>query len=283
MHRGYSKSCSDDSHVLDDFVVLLLAYYSDLSLKCKSDPGSLSKRKELSLIMKTFNFIAERLARSEVCEFFPKSTPIFQQKELYCPLLTLTNHLITTNHSSSVHRFACLVYFSVFELASSGQCQAEWALRDLCKNVRYFYTAEVSAFAKKRTLQSARACLNILLQLSIKYTENMAAYFDSLVDLLDEVTKKTEGILPDLEDIRKLFLVFVNIAFGRSGATYLQDDLLIRVRRLLLDGSNKLKACGLVGAVILLEIYCKREKRQQNPGPPNSTPISHPEVLQVRT
>ncbi|KAM7542885.1 hypothetical protein Aperf_G00000001331 [Anoplocephala perfoliata] len=281
LHRGYSKGVSSDNfHILDDFIILLLAYDSELSLECKSDPNGLSKRKELSLILKTSIFVAERLTRSEACELFSKSTPIFQQKELYCPLLTLTTHLLRTNQSISVHRFACLVYFSVFELGSSGQCQAEWVIRDLCKSIRYFYTAEHSIFTKKRTLQSARACLNILLHLSIKYTENLSPYFDSLVGLLDEITKRMEGILPDLEDIRKLFLALVNTAFGRYGVTYVQDDLLIRIRRLLLDSSNKVKAYGLVGAVVLLEIYCKREKRQQNSRPPSSTPISQAEVVE---
>nr|CDS30323.1 Fanconi anemia group D2 protein [Hymenolepis microstoma] len=280
LHRGYSKSGTDNSNIMDDFLILLLAYDSELSIECRSDPTSLSKRKEVLVIMKTFKLVAERLVKLELCESLSKYTAAFKQKELYSPLLTLTNHLITNNQSSSSNRFACLVYSSVFELATIGRAQAECVMRDLCKNIRSFYTAEVSVFTKKRTLNSARACLNILLQLSIKYTNSISAYFDILIGLLDEIAKKAEGSLPDIEDIRKLFLVLVNIAFGRSGAVYVQDDLLIRIRRLLLDSSNKLKVCGLIGAVTLLEIYCRREKRSTSMPPINSTPLSQAEILE---
>ncbi|VDN96642.1 unnamed protein product [Rodentolepis nana] len=280
LHRGYSKCGTDNSNIMDDFLILLLAYDSELSIECKSDATNLSKRKEVSIIMKTFKFVAERLVQLELCESLSKYTATFRLKELYSPLLILTNNLITNNQSKSAHRFACLVYFSVFELAPSGQAQAERVMRDLCKNIRSFYAAEVSVFTKKRTLNSARACLNILLQLSIKYANGISAYFDILIGLLDEIAKKAEGNLPDIEDIRKLFLVLVNIAFGRSGAVYVQDDLLIRIRRLLLDSSNKLKVCGLIGAVTLLEIYCRREKRSLSLAPINSTPLSQAEILE---
>ena len=66
-----------------------------------------------------------------------------------------------------------------------------------------------------------------------------------------------------------------------SRVTYLQDDLLISIRRLLLNSSSKLKALGLIGAVTVLELLCKREKTSRKSVPVNSTPYSQAEVMEV--
>lgn len=65
--------------------------------------------------------------------------------------------------------------------------------------------------------------------------------------------------------------------------TYLQDDLLLILRRQLISKSIKLKTFGLIGAVVILEVLCRRPTRNlsKTSGPLNSTPFSQVVNIEV--
>ncbi|EUB59688.1 Fanconi anemia group D2 protein [Echinococcus granulosus] len=264
LHRGYSNGGVDCGLLIDDLLILLLVYDSEMALGGKFGSATLNKRKEYSLILKTFNFVAERITNREIHESFSKYSAIFQHKQLCGPLLTLTNHLMKTCQSPS---------------SLPGTEQPKRVITDLCKNI-YSSLTSVSIFEKKRMVRNSKLTINLLLQLSTMFAEKMSPFYDQLLGLLEEVSKRAEESPPDLIDIRKLFAIPAKIAFGGTGETYLQDDLLISIRRLLLNCSSKLRAIGLIGAVTVLEMLCKRLRRSKSLGPVNSTPCSQAEVME---
>ncbi|KAH9280255.1 Fanconi anemia group D2 protein [Echinococcus granulosus] len=279
LHRGYSNGGVDCGLLIDDLLILLLVYDSEMALGGKFGSATLNKRKEYSLILKTFNFVAERITNREIHESFSKYSAIFQHKQLCGPLLTLTNHLMKTCQSPVAPRFAYLVYSSIFQSSLPGTEQPKRVITDLCKNI-YSSLTSVSIFEKKRMVRNSKLTINLLLQLSTMFAEKMSPFYDQLLGLLEEVSKRAEESPPDLIDIRKLFAIPAKIAFGGTGETYLQDDLLISIRRLLLNCSSKLRAIGLIGAVTVLEMLCKRLRRSKSLGPVNSTPCSQAEVME---
>ncbi|VDK21170.1 unnamed protein product [Taenia asiatica] len=279
LHRGYSKGGVDCGLLIDDLLILLLACDSETALGDKFGNVAPKRRKEYPLIVKTFNFVAERITDRETHESFSKYSAIFQHKQLYCPLLTLTNQLMTMCRSSVTPRFAYLVYSSVFQSSLPGAELPKQVVTDLCKNI-HSLAPNASIFEKKRVVRNNKLTINLLLQLSTKFAQTMSPFSDLLLGLLEEVSRWAEESPPDLVDVRKLFVIPAKIAFGGTGETYLQDDLLISIRRLLLNCSSKLRAIGLIGAVTVLEMLCKRQKRPKSRGPVNSTPCSQAGVME---
>ncbi|KAL5961778.1 Fanconi anemia group D2 protein [Taenia solium] len=279
LHRGYSKGGVDCGLLIDDLLILLLACDSETALGDKFGNVAPKRRKEYPLIVKTFNFVAERITDRETHESFSKYSAIFQHKQLYCPLLTLTNQLMTMCRSPVTPRFAYLVYSSVFQSSLPGAELPKQVITDLCKNI-HSLAPSASIFEKKRVVRNNKLTINLLLQLSTKFAQTMSPFSDLLLGLLEEVSRWAEESPPDLVDVRKLFVIPAKIAFGGTGETYLQDDLLISIRRLLLNCSSKMRAIGLIGAVTVLEMLCKRQKRPKSRGPVNSTPCSQAGVME---
>ena len=213
LHRGYSKDGADCGKLIDDLLILLLAYNSESFLEGGTDYISASTRKERPLILKTFVFIAERFTKTEIHDSFSDYSEIFQHSNLYTPLLALTNYLLTSSQSSLAPRFAYLVYSSVFQTSFTATDQPKRVIADLCKGIRVS-TANVSIFQKKRVIKNTRVNISILLQLSKNFATKMSPFSDHLLGLLEEISKRAEASLPDLIDIRKLFVILGNIAFG---------------------------------------------------------------------
>ncbi|KAL5105403.1 Fanconi anemia group D2 protein [Taenia crassiceps] len=279
LHRGYSKGGVDCGLLIDDLLILLLVFDSEVALEGRFGNVALKKRKEYPIILKTFNFVAERITDRETHESFSKYSTMFQHNRFYCPLLTLTNHMMTMCQSPVAPRFSYLVYSSVFQSSLPGAELPKRVITDLCKNIHPL-APNASIFEKKRVVRNNRLTINLLLQLSTKFAEKMSPFSDLLLGLLEKVSRWAEATPPDLVDIRKLFAIPAKIAFGGAGEMYLQDDLLISIRRLLLNCSSKLRAVGLIGAVTILEMLCKRQKRSKSRGPVNSTPCSQAEVME---
>ncbi|VDM21432.1 unnamed protein product [Hydatigera taeniaeformis] len=279
LYRGYSKGGVNSGLSIDDLLILLLVYDSEIVLGGKFDNIFTKNGKEYLLLLKTFNCVVERISERETFESFSKYSAIFQHKQLYCPLLTLTNQLLMTCQSPIIPRFVYVIYASVFHCSLPGAELPKRVITDLCKNINSL-APNASIFEKKRVVKINKLTISILLQLSTKFAEKMSPFSDLLLGLLEEVSKGVEKSSPDLVDIRKLFAILAKIAFGGTGETYLQDDLLISIRRLLLNCSSKLRAIGLIGAVIVLEALCKRQKRSKSPGPVNSTPCSQAGIME---
>lgn len=199
--------------LIDDLLILLLVYDSEMALEDKFGNFALKKRKEYPLILKTFNFIAERITDREAHEPFSKHSAVFQHKQLYCPLLTLTNHLMTMCQSPVTPRFAYLVYSSVFQSSLPGAELPKRVMADLCKSI-HSLAPNASIFEKKRVVRNNKLTINLLLQLSTKFAEKMSPFSDLLLGLLEEVSRWAEAAPPDLVDIRKLFAIPTKIAFG---------------------------------------------------------------------
>lgn len=199
---------------MDDLIILLLAFESELKLEGNTEISNNSKRKEHALILKTFSLIADRFAASAKNETFAMHSALFTHKELHGPLLSLTHYLLTTSQSDQTPKFVYRVYSAVFEFAPPGNQQAERVIWDLCRCIKASFVANLSIFVRKKTLRLARVSLHILLQLSTRFASKMTVYFDQLLGLLSEVSKELEGPLPDLFDVRRLFLVLAHVAVG---------------------------------------------------------------------
>ena len=213
LYRGYSKGGADCGKLIDDLLILLLAYDSEMLLESRIDSATASKRKERSLVFKTFLFIAEGSTKADIYQAFSNYSAIFQHKNIWVPLLALTNHLITSSQSSLAPKFAYLIYSSVFEFSPTATDQPKQVISNLCKGIRAT-TASLSVFEKKRVIKSSQVNISILLQLSKHFAQKMSPFSDQLLGLLEEISKGTEPSLLDLTDIRKLFVILANIAFG---------------------------------------------------------------------
>nr|CAH8820596.1 unnamed protein product [Trichobilharzia regenti] len=79
------------------------------------------------------------------------------------------------------------------------------------------------------------------------------------------------GILNDKQYIRHIFSILACVAFGSKEHRKQQDDLLSFIRKLLSSESLFSKCVGIIGAVVLIEVICRRDNSSRNEECPLNT------------
>ncbi|VDD83448.1 unnamed protein product [Mesocestoides corti] len=144
-----------------------------------------------------------------------------------------------------------------FDFCEPGGEQSSMVVMQLCNTI---CPSMPKTSGRPQVAKKTAIILDIVLQLSKAFSEKLSPFSDILLTLVDRISTSEGGEgrqpdIPDLRDIRKLYAILVYTAFW-------------------------LRTVGLIGAVTVLEMLCRKQKRPENEGLINNTPMSQIENVE---